>query len=459
MAGKKGNKSSIWNFIDNFEGDKIIWMIVLILIMFSILAVSSSTPLLAIMQNSTRAEIIKDQLIIAGVGLIAIILVYNIKQIWIFREFSQLGFLVSFVLLMCLFVGIDLPFMKAVTINGAVRALQIGGFQLHVFEFVKIMMVMYLAWAVSSYENDKFLLANVLGKTDTFKFLNKDIWKKIIYIYAPILIVCVLVMNGSMSSMLFIGLIMGVTIIIGGIKVKELIPVGVVAAILIAGAVGIAEVSEGKYFGRIYTAVGRITRFSEDPEEKLLSMEKGTKEFYDELDKVRQPISAKVAVSEGGLWGKGPGRSTQRYIVPVMFEDYMFSFIIEEYGILGAIIIMILYCSLLARGSLVVRNCNNVYAKTAVAGLVILISGQAFMHMLINVDLGPMTGQTLPMISHGKSAFLAFSIAFGIILAISRMAKSNIDKEIKNVKPLVEPNVEPDPIQESISEVESLDEL
>ncbi|MBQ9711483.1 MAG: FtsW/RodA/SpoVE family cell cycle protein, partial [Bacteroidales bacterium] len=205
--------------------------------------------------------------------------------------------------------------------------------------------------------------------------------------------------------------------------------------------------------------VGRITRFSEDPEEKLLSMEKGTKEFYDELDKVRQPISAKVAVSEGGLWGKGPGRSTQRYIVPVMFEDYMFSFIIEEYGILGAIIIMILYCSLLARGSLVVRNCNNVYAKTAEAGLVILISGQAFMHMLINVDLGPMTGQTLPMISHGKSAFLAFSIAFGIILAISRMAKSNIDKEIKNVKPLVEPNVEPDPIQESISEVESLDEL
>jgi cell division protein FtsW len=79
--------------------------------------------------------------------------------------------------------------------------------------------------------------------------------------------------------------------------------------------------------------------------------------------------------------------------------------------------------------------------------------------MHINVDLGPMTGQTLPMISHGKSAFLAFSIAFGIILAISRMAKSNIDKEIKNVKPLVEPNVEPDPIQESISEVESLDEL
>ncbi len=456
MAGNKGKKANFWNFIDNFEGDKVIWIIVLILIMFSILAVSSSTPLLAIMQNSTRAAIIKDQLMIAGVGLIAIILIYNIRSIWIFREISQLGFLVSFVLLMFLFIGIKLPFMKAVSINGAVRALQIGGFQLHVFEFVKIMMVMYLAWAVSTYENDKFLIANILGKTDTFKFLNKDIWKKIIYIYGPILIVCVLLMNGSMSSMLFIGLIMGVTIMVGGIKVKELLPVAVIAVILIVAAWGIAEVSGGKYFNRIYTAAGRITRFSEDPEEVLLNTPKNTKEFYDELDKVRQPISAKVAVSEGGLLGKGPGRSTQRYIVPVMFEDYMFSFVIEEYGILGAIIIMILYCSLLARGSLVVRNCNNVFAKTAVAGLVILISGQAFMHMLINVDLGPMTGQTLPMISHGKSAFLAFSIAFGIILAISRMAKTNIDKEALQAKPLAESN---DELKASLDDLDNIENL
>lgn len=456
MAGNKGKKANFWNFIDNFEGDKVIWIIVLILIMFSILAVSSSTPLLAIMQNSTRAAIIKDQLMIAGVGLIAIILIYNIRSIWIFREISQLGFLVSFVLLMFLFIGIKLPFMKAVSINGAVRALQIGGFQLHVFEFVKIMMVMYLAWAVSTYENDKFLIANVLGQTDTFKFLKKDIWKKIIYIYGPILIVCVLLMNGSMSSMLFIGLIMGVTIMVGGIKVKELLPVAVIAVILIVAAWGIAEVSGGKYFNRIYTAAGRITRFSEDPEEVLLNTPKNTKEFYDELDKVRQPISAKVAVSEGGLLGKGPGRSTQRYIVPVMFEDYMFSFVIEEYGILGAIIIMILYCSLLARGSLVVRNCNNVFAKTAVAGLVILISGQAFMHMLINVDLGPMTGQTLPMISHGKSAFLAFSIAFGIILAISRMAKTNIDKEALQAKPLAESN---DELKASLDDLDNIENL
>ena len=115
-----------------------------------------------------------------------------------------------------------------------------------------------------------------------------------------------------------------------------------------------------------------------------------------------------------------------RYVVPIMFEDYMFSFIVEEYGLIGGILVIILYISLLARGSLIVRNCDNLFAKTAVAGLVILITGQAMMHIMINCDLGPLTGQTLPMISHGKSSFLMFCLAFGIILSISRMAKKKI---------------------------------
>ncbi len=84
----------------------------------------------------------------------------------------------------------------------------------------------------------------------------------------------------------------------------------------------------------------------------------------------------------------------------------MFSFILEEYGLLGAFVMIVLYVSLLARGSIIVRNCDNTYAKTAVAGLVILISGQAMMHMYINVGLGPLTGQTLPMVSHDIRAGL-----------------------------------------------------
>ena len=90
--------------------------------------------------------------------------------------------------------------------------------------------------------------------------------------------------------------------------------------------------------------------------------------------------------------------------------------------------IIILFGSLLARGAILVRNCTNTFAQTAIGGLVVMISGQALMHMMINADLGPLTGQTLPMISHGNSSFLAFSIAFGIILATSRMVKKQMEQ-------------------------------
>ena len=139
------------------------------------------------------------------------------------------------------------------------------------------------------------------------------------------------------------------------------------------------------------------------------------------------------------MLGKGPGQSTQRYVVPDISEDYMYSFIIEEYGLWGALIIIFLYVSLLARGSIIVRNCGkDLYAKICVAGLCLLITGQAFLHMFVNADIGPMTGQTLPLISHGNSAFLCFSLAFGIILSFSRIAQRRIEKEQREAKPLME---------------------
>ena len=161
--------------------------------------------------------------------------------------------------------------------------------------------------------------------------------------------------------------------------------------------------------------------------------------YQEALDAIRQPYSAKIAVHEGGIIGKGPGQSTQRYVVPDISEDYMFSFIIEEYGLLGGILVIFLYVSLMARATIIVRNCgNDLYAKLSVAGLAILITGQAFLHMFVNADIGPMTGQTLPLISHGNSAFLCFSLAFGIILSFSRIASRKIDREIKKAAPLVE---------------------
>jgi cell division protein FtsW len=171
------------------------------------------------------------------------------------------------------------------------------------------------------------------------------------------------------------------------------------------------------------------------------------------LDKIQQPNAAKIAVAEGGILGKGPGGSTQKYIVPVMFGDYMFSFLLEEYGLWGGIIIILLYVSLLARGSWIARLCDSDFARTAVGGLTLLITAQAFLHMYINVGLGPLTGQTLPLVSHGKSAFLAFCVAFGVIISISRMANNKIRQE----EAAAELEQQKDEIQSSMDVLEQIE--
>ena len=147
--------------------------------------------------------------------------------------------------------------------------------------------------------------------------------------------------------------------------------------------------------------------------------------------------------------------------MPVIYEDYIFSFIIEEYGLLfGGLFIIILYLSLLARGSIIARNCNDHCAKTAVAGLCMLITAQAMMHITVNCDIGVLTGQTLPLVSYGTSAFVCFSIAFGIILSISRMAEKNVEKERLEAAPLIELQEDTqDELRNSLNDLDQLDSM
>ena len=130
----------------------------------------------------------------------------------------------------------------------------------------------------------------------------------------------------------------------------------------------------------------------------------------------------------------------------------MFSFLIEEYGLFGGILIIILYISLIARSSMIARMCSNGFAKIAVGGLAFLITGQAVMHMLVNVEIIPMTGQTLPLLSDGASAFLVSSVAFGIILSISRMAK----KKIQNAEETID--MKRDDIQARLDILEQIED-
>ncbi len=460
MAEEK-KKTTFWNFFDNLEGDKVVWMIVLLLMLISIVAIFSSTSQLAISQNTSRMAIVTEQIKISILGLALIILCYSIRSIGFFRVFSQLGYAISMFFLIILATHKQIGPIKPIMVNSAWRIVQIGGYQVHVFEIVKVAMVMYLAWAVNAYRNDKFLIANILAKK--YPLWQKPLVKKIFYIYIPIFTICLGIMVGSLSSTLFIGGIMFITILIGGISVKELIMPGALAVALLIGCVGINSLSkkpsDQKPFPHLESAMNRLKKDGNSNMMEVLRTEpQGSQEFQKALDKIKQPVSAKIAIHEGGLFGKGPGRSTQRYVVPIMFEDYMFSFIVEEYGLLGGLLVIILYISLLARGSIIVRNCDNHFAKIAVAGLVLLITGQAMMHIMINCDLGPLTGQTLPLVSHGNSSFLMFSLAFGIILSISKMAKRKIAREAEKAGPLVE-RAEHDEVSSGINELEMMEAM
>ena len=247
---------------------------------------------------------------------------------------------------------------------------------------------------------------------------------------------------------------MYIVILLGGGNLKDMLILGACGITAIMICFGIYKISDGKMMSRIGTGIARVFE-SEDWEKKFLESPKNSKDYYLALDEIRQPYSAKIAIKEGGLIGKGPGESTQKYKVPDYSEDYIYSFIIEEYGLAGGIFVLVLYLSLLARGSIIVRNCgNDEFAKISVAGLCLLITGQAFLHMFVNADIGPMTGQTLPLISHGTSAFLCFCIAFGIILSFSRIASRNIERETRNADPLMETH---DSVRDGLAELDAFE--
>ena len=425
-------RKGLWKIIDNMEGDKVIWIIVLLLMLISILAIFSSTPLLS---DDSRIEIMKNHGIVAAAGLAVVIGLYKIRKIGIFRWISQAGFFFTFILLFILDFHLKLGFLNAQELNGAWRTLSLFGFQIHVYEIAKVAMVMYLAWALHAFRQDRdaieareesptFRLANWLSTKKHLEFLKKPFWKRAFYIYGPSLIICAMIAPGSNSSAIFVAIILIGTMMIGGVPFKELIVAGgalVVTALLLFG---LHKASGGDFMPRLKTFTSRIE--AEYDTKALDNLKPGSQEFYDVLDDIRQPYGAKIAVHEGGLLGKGSGNSTQKYSVTHIYSDYMYSFLIEEYGLLGGILIIILYISLIARSSMIARMCSNGFAKIAVGGLAFLITGQAFMHMLVNVDIMPMTGQTLPLLSDGASAFLVSCVAFGIILSISRMAKKKI---------------------------------
>jgi len=469
-------RAGFWNMLEKIQGDKVIWIVVIFLTLLSAVALFSSTSLDAgvLKGTTTRVHIFLVQLAMVSIGFAFMFLVYKIPGIRFFKILSQFGFAISMLLLTPLFFHIKSPIVSAQHINGAWRTLLIfNHIQLHVFEVVKVMMVMYLAWAVDTWKGHNFKLAYVLStRYKHFGWLSKPFWQGVVYIFLPICITCVGLISGSVSTVLFVGMIMFATLFVGGFSIRDtFIYAGVIVGLLVAGFAlyEIApdgsgmEKSLGKIYERIDTAKGRVDRYTDSPDLSVVEQiqaAKGVNARREIIDKYTQEIGAKLAIKEGGILGKGPGRSTQKYRVPLMFGDYMYSFLIEEYGVWMAILVLVMYVSLLARGSRIAMLCQKTYSRTVVAGLTLLISGQAMMHMLINVGFFPITGQTLPIVSDGKSSLMMFYFAFGVLLSISKTAKKQMDKAIENATVILPENAgSGDEVADSLGDLDAMDSI
>lgn len=437
MSEKK-SRGNILDWVNSIKGDKLVLMIVIMLMLFSIVCIFSSTSQIAV-KGRTRIDILSSQLLFTGLGALVIFLCYKVNKLTVFKRVARMGFWISFFLVSLLLTHNEsIPILTPGRINNAWRVMKIGGFTLHVFEVAKVMMVMYIAWAVDAFKRHDFRLINKLGEHRNFRWLKNEFVQKLIYIYLPMGIITLEIVPGSNSSAMFIAIIMTVTVIVGGgMKVREFFLLGGLATIMLLGIITIYKVSDGNLFERIGTGISRTEGYEEHIDEFMKS-KFASKEYYGSLKYFQQPYAAMQAIKEGGLIGKGAGGSTQKYATPMMFEDFMYSFVIEEYGLIGGLIVLALFLSLLARGDIIARNCDDNFGKMAVAGLVILISFQALMHMCVNVGMIPMTGQTLPMISHGRSAFIMFCGAFGVILSISKMTARKVEKERKSEGSIME---------------------
>ena len=359
----------------NLEGDKVIWAIVLALSIFSILVVYSTAGW----------KFLFSHLIKLSIGLFFLYQVHKIKFKY-FAKIGVLGFVISIVLLI-------LVFIMGVAVNGASRWLSIAGFQFQPSDIAKLSILLFMARQLSKYRNEI-----------------KDFKKLFFYVLAPLVVICALILpnNFSTSALIFFnGLVL---MYVAHVKVKyiaSIIGIGLFSSLLIYGLAKTYPESTNKIMPRSSTWVSRIDSY--------ISTGKNQ-----ELDKDYQQQQALVAIYNGGFSGVGPGKSTQRNILPYSSSDFIFAIMVEEYGfIMGALMPILLYLILFYRALRIAIKITSVFGGLLCIGLMFSLVFQAFVNMLVSVSFLPVTGQTLPLISMGGTSILFTCITVGIILSVS----------------------------------------
>jgi cell division protein FtsW len=373
------------NLFKIIKGDKVIWLIVIFLSVFSVLAVYSSTGTLAYKyQGGNTSYYLLKHFMILVFGFVLMYVAHSIKYTY-YSRISQIALIISIPLLIyTLFSGTN--------INQANRwlTLPIINLTFQSSDFAKLALIMYVARLLTK-------------KQDQIK----DFRSAFIPIMLPIIVICALILPANFSTAAILFTTCLILLFIGRVNLKY-----------VFSLVGIGVVFLGIFLLILYNS----------PNQGRFGTWKNRIENYfsknDSSDGNYQVEQSKIAIATGGILGKFPGNSTQRNFIPHPYSDFIFAIIIEEYGLLGGIVIVLLYMMLLFRSFRIVTKSPGTFSAFLTFGLSFSLVFQAMINMGVAVNIFPVTGQSLPLISMGGTSIWFTSLAIGIILSVSKEVES-----------------------------------
>lgn len=389
------------------RGDKVIWAIVIILGLVSLLAVYSSTGLLAYKMNRGNTEVyLFKQVVFIALGITVIYFMHRINYTF-YSRLAVILFLLSIPLLLyTLFYG--------VTLNEGSRWIRVPIINLtfQTSDLAKLALFMYVSRQLSKRQS-----------------LVKDLKKGFLPIMIPVVVICLLIAPANLSTALLLGASCLMLMFIGRIRGKYLLAtVGlalVPVLILVTLAMAYYNKEEQKceelpavlQTSRIPTWIKRVQNFM------YASQDMDKDDNY-------QINQAKIAIAKGGWLGTGPGNSESRNFLPHPYSDFIYAIIIEEYGLVGGACLIFIYLLFLFRSIKLFRKCPYAFGAFLALGLSFTLVIQALANMAVNVNLVPVTGVTLPLVSMGGSSFLFTCVSIGIILSVARNVEQLEGKEV-----------------------------
>ena len=388
------------NLLSKTKGDKVIWALVILLTLVSLLAVYSATGSLAYKNYKGNTEIYLFKQIAFILAGIMVIYFAHLVNYTFYSKAAQIAFLISLPLLFyTLFFGVKM--------NEGSRWIRLPliNMTMQTSDFARLALFMYLARLISKKQE-----------------VIKDFKKGFLPVIAPVAITCALIAPANLSTALLLGASCLLLMFIGRVRTKHLFMTIGVALIPIAFLITAAIVRHGKeskddsivvkksssaLLGRVDTWIGRVESFIY-----------GSKDDVD--NDAYQVNQAKIAISKGGVFGVGPGNSTTRDYLPQAYNDFIYAIIMEEYGLVGGAFIMFIYLVFLYRCIRIYKRCPFAFGAFLALGLSFTLAIQAVANMAVTVNLFPVTGVTLPLVSMGGTSFIFTCLSIGIILSVAR---------------------------------------